>query len=317
MKTNIEEIKEELAKIVSEDKIEFLDFIEEGKIHIKLTLNETDDEQGIKDAIILLLKRDMGIPKVKYEFEVVKDFMALTNAKKIIISSGKGGVGKSFVTSNIANTLSKSGYKVAIIDADIYGSSIPMIFDLEDSPIPVGDKILPLKYENIELIGTSNVNPNNEPIVWRGPMLGRLLNSFFKDVLWSEDIDFLLVDLPPGTGDVPLDLNGIIPDAKSIVVTTPHINASKVAVNAGEIAKLQNHDLIGVIENMSYYDYNGEKLAIFGEGGGSYVAKSLGTSVLGKLPIITPNDNKLYSESDTAFIIYKIIIEKLIKSFEK
>ncbi|MFV0425267.1 MAG: P-loop NTPase [Bacilli bacterium] len=317
MVDDIKIIKLEIAKIVNENKIEELNFVETDKIYIKLGLGENDNQEQIKDDVIKLLKINFEIPKVKYETEVYKDKLVLDNAKKIIISSGKGGVGKSFVTSNLANALSNSGYKVAIIDADIYGSSIPMIFDMENSPEPVGEKILPLKYENIELIGTSNVNPNNEAIVWRGPMLGRLLNSFFKDVCWSDDIDYLLVDLPPGTGDIPLDLNQLIPDAKCIVVTTPHINASKVAVFAGEVAKMQNHSLIGVIENMSYYNHNGEKLHIFGRDGGSYVAKSLKTPLLASLPIAPPINNKLYSKNEEAFEIYKDISNKIINSFEK
>lgn len=317
MVDDIKIIKLEIAKIVNENKIEELNFVETDKIYVKLGLGENDNQEQIKDDVIKLLKINFEIPKVKYETEVYKDKLVLDNAKKIIISSGKGGVGKSFVTSNLANALSNSGYKVAIIDADIYGSSIPMIFDMENSPEPIGEKILPLKYENIELIGTSNVNPNNEAIVWRGPMLGRLLNSFFKDVCWSDDIDYLLVDLPPGTGDIPLDLNQLIPDAKCIVVTTPHINASKVAVFAGEVAKMQNHSLIGVIENMSYYNHNGEKLHIFGRDGGSYVAKSLNTSLLATLPIAPPTNNKLYGKNEEAFEIYKDISNKIINSFEK
>lgn len=317
MNTNISEIKNMLANIIDINKIEILEYIEDDKIYVKLQLQVEDDEAAVKDSVIKFLKVDLHIPKVKYEAVVTRVPAALANAKKIIISSGKGGVGKSFVTSNLANVLSKRGFKVAIIDADIYGSSIPMIFDLESSPQAVGEKIKPMQYENIELIGTSNINPNNEPIVWRGPMLGRLIKSFFNDVLWSDNIDFLLVDLPPGTGDVPLDLNGIIPEAKSIVVTTPHKNASKVAIFAGEIAKIQKHELIGVVENMSYYNHNGEHLHIFGKNGGDFVANTLGSEVLAKLPIMPPIDEKLYSSSEEAFDLYNVICDKIIKNFEK
>lgn len=316
MNNDLNEIKKILSTFVDEDKIEILEFIEEDKIHVKLQLDVNDNENEIKDNIIKELKVNRQIPKVKYEVVVNKVPASLARANKIIISSGKGGVGKSFVTSNIANALSKRGFKVAIIDADIYGSSIPMIFELESSPQAVGEKIVPMKYENIELIGTTNINPNNEPIVWRGPMLGRLLNSFFNDVLWSEDIDYLLVDLPPGTGDVPLDLNGLIPDAKSVVVTTPHKNASKVAIFAGEIAKLQNHDLIGVIENMSYYNHNGEHLHIFGKNGGNFVASTLNCDLLEQLPISPPEDEKLYSIEEEAFNLYNNICDKIINKFK-
>ncbi len=317
MITDIKQIKNYLTNVITDNAIDTLEFIEEDKLYVKLTLPNGTDEGKIKDEIIKLLKIDLKIPKVKYEASVEEIKHALSNAKKIIVSSGKGGVGKSFFTSNLASTLSNDGYKVAIIDADIYGSSIPMIFDMETSPHPSGEKILPLKFENIELIGTSNVNPNNEPIVWRGPMLGRLLNSFFMDVDWSEDIDFLLVDLPPGTGDVPLDLNALIPDAKCVVVTTPHMNASKVAVFAGEIAKLQKHELIGVVENMSYYMHNDEKLHIFGKEGGDYVANALSTTLLGRLPILPPANNKLYSKNESSYGAYLEISDKIVKSFKK
>ncbi|MFV0499208.1 MAG: P-loop NTPase [Bacilli bacterium] len=317
MEYDINLIKQELIKQIKNSKIQNLEFIDKDKIYIKIGILETEDNETIKNDIIRFLKLDMKIPKVKYEYDIIKEKLSLENAKKIIISSGKGGVGKSFVTANIANVLSKMGYKVAVIDADIYGSSIPMIFDLEDSPQPSGDKIFPLKYENIELIGTSNVNPNNEAIVWRGPMLGRLLNSFFRDVCWSEDIDYLLIDLPPGTGDVPLDLNKLVPDAKCIVVTTPHINASKIAVLAGEIAKMQKHELIGVVENMSYYLHNEEKLYIFGKSGGEYVAKTLDTTLLEKLPISSPRKSTLYSVGEDSYKMYENVCRQIKLSFEK
>ncbi len=316
MRSDIEQIKERLFTIINRDKFVNVEYIEDDKIYVSVVLEETDDAQDIKDEIIKILKVDLNIPKVKFESEIKKKPSVFDNARKIIVSSGKGGVGKSFFTSNLASTLSNKGYKVAVIDADIYGSSIPMIFDMEHSPQPVGDKIRPLKYENIELIGTSNVNPNNEPIVWRGPMLGRLLKSFFEDVCWSDDIDYLIVDLPPGTGDIPLDLNNIIPDARCVVVTTPHINASKVAIFAGEIAKMQNHKLLGVIENMSYYTHNEERLFIFGKDGGQFVADSLGTTVLGKFPILPPANNKLYQENEEAYEVYMQVCDKIINNFE-
>lgn len=317
MKYTIEQVRHQLYAILEAEKFSSIEYIEEDKIHVSLILDESDNENELKDQIISLLKIDLEIPKVKYEAEVKKKPFIFENTKKIIVSSGKGGVGKSFFTSNLANTLSKQGFKVAVIDADIYGSSIPMIFDMEHSPKLVGDKIEPLRYENIELIGTSNVTPNNEPIVWRGPMLGRLLKSFFDDVCWSDDIDYLIVDLPPGTGDIPLDLNNIIPDAKCVVVTTPHINASKVAIFAGEIAKMQNHEILGVVENMSYYTHNDEKLFIFGKDGGQFVADSLKTDVLGKFPILPPANNKLYQEDEEAYKVYKQVSEKIINNFEK
>lgn len=314
MKVDLSVVKTDLVQIIDFDKVKKFEYIEEDKVELILTLNENDDALSIKDQVIKLLKVDHKIPKVKYSVETIKE-EKFANAKKIIVCSGKGGVGKSSVTANLANAFSKLGKKVAVIDADIYGSSIPMIFGLEGSPSTNGKVVFPLVYENVELIGTTNVNPNNEPIVWRGPMLGRLLKSFFTDISWSDDIEYLLIDLPPGTGDIPLDLNAIIPDAKCLVVTTPHHNASKVAIKAGEVAKMQNHDIIGIVENMSYYTHNNEKLYIFGREGGKEVASHLGCSVLGEIPIQTPNASDLYATDQEAFDVYKNIVNKIEESF--
>ncbi len=315
MNTNINEMKMKIENIEGVLNIDTISFIESDKLHVKINLKELANHKAIKEEIIRFVKIDCGIPKLKYEQEIIKDILPLDNAKKIIIASGKGGVGKSSVTANIANVLSQANKKVAVIDADIYGSSIPMIFGLEGSPEQIGDKLLPLTKENIQFIGSSNVNPNNEPIVWRGPMLGRLINNFFRDVAWDSDTEYLLIDLPPGTGDIPLDLNSLIPDAKTIIVTTPHVNASKVAIKAGEMAKLQKHDIIGVVENMSYFLYNDEKLEIFGNGGGDKVASSLNTNLVAKLPILEPNNGHLYSVSESSYDIYKNLCNKIEESF--
>ncbi len=315
MQIDLNKLRSDIQQLIGEGMIADLKEIEADKLELVLVLKKHQDQQAIKDQVIRLVKIDYKVPKLKFSVEIEKELMMLENAKKIIISSGKGGVGKSSVTANIANTFSKLGKKVAVIDADIYGSSIPMIFGLEKSPESDGRKIFPLKYENVELIGTTNVNPDNEPIVWRGPMLGRLLKSFFTDVYWDEEIEYLLIDLPPGTGDIPLDLNQIIPDAKCIVVTTPHHNASKVAIKAGEVAKMQNHQLIGIVENMSYYQYNNEQLYIFGKDGGMEVARKLGTEILGHIPISTPENGDLYHEGQEAFETYNDIVKKIIESF--
>lgn len=311
MEKNLEIIRDSVNRIATVEKLEY---IESDKIEVVVQISEEDDQSKIKDAIIRLLKIDYKIPKVKYSVNIIKLELSLATAKKIIVSSGKGGVGKSNVTASIANELSNQGKKVAIIDADIYGSSIPMLFGLEISPKSDGKKVFPLKHNNIELIGTTNVNPNNEPVVWRGPMLGRLLKSFFNDVYWSEDIEYLLIDLPPGTGDIPLDLNELIPDAKCIVVTTPHQNASKVAIKAGEMAKMQKHELIGVIENMSYYNHSGEKLYIFGKDGGQLVADKLNTSLITKVPIINPDSTDLLDNDETKES-YKTVVNTILNKF--
>ncbi len=311
--TKLDTIKNYLENIDGVINVEALNFIEDDKLHLKVILKEFANHAEIKEEIVTFVKITCEVPKLRYEQEIKKDALAIDSAKKLIIASGKGGVGKSSVTANIANTLANQGYKVAIIDADIYGSSIPMIFNTEQGLVGKGDKLAPVSKGNIQLIGSSNVNPKNEPIVWRGPMLGKLINNFFRDVDWDIDTDYLLIDLPPGTGDIPLDLNGIIPDAKTLIVTTPHINASKVAIKAGEMSIMQKHEIIGVVENMSFYNHNDEKLFIFGSGGGDKVAESLSTNLLSQIPISTPKEGYLFTENDEA---YKNYIE-LCKKIEK
>lgn len=305
MEKNIEKIKNNLIKIVNEDKVKTLEFIEEDKLHIVIVESNVDNQTLIKEQVIKLIKIDFQIPKLKLEFEKIVE-EAFVNANKILITSGKGGVGKSTVTANIARSLSKRGYKVAIIDADIYGSSIPLIFNQTSSPEVVDNRVQPLRFDNIEMIGTLNVNPKDEPIVWRGPKLGGLIRQFFTEIDWSKDIEYLLVDLPPGTGDIPLDLNGLVPDAKCIVVTTPHENACRVAIKAGDVAKMQGHDMIGVVENMSYYTHNDEKLYIFGQGGGRTVADHLDTRLLKELPIVPDNQDNLDEYNDILDEIEKV-----------
>ena len=208
------------------------------------------------------------------------------------VASGKGGVGKSSVTVNLAAALAASGQKVGVLDADIYGHSVPRMLGVTGRPTQVEKMIMPPVAHDIKVISIGMFTQGNTPVVWRGPMLHRALQQFLADVYWG-DLDVLLMDLPPGTGDIALSLAQLLPSADLIVVTTPQIASSEVAERAGAIAVQTHQRVAGVIENMSGLPcpHCGEMVDVFGTGGGQAVADGLtrttGTTVpvLGSIPI--------------------------------
>lgn len=205
----------------------------------------------------------------------------------LAVASGKGGVGKSTVTANLAVALARQGVRVALIDADIYGFSIPAIFGVQErKPTMIDELIIPVEANGVKLISMQFFVPKDTPVVWRGPMLGKMLRNFFAQVVWG-DVDVVLLDLPPGTGDMALDIHTLLPNSKQLIVTTPQSAASEVAVRAGLMGVRTNHEVIGVVENMAYYQCEacGEPAYIFGRGGGERVAKQLNTDLLAEIPI--------------------------------
>ncbi|WP_159940372.1 MULTISPECIES: Mrp/NBP35 family ATP-binding protein [unclassified Nocardiopsis] len=210
------------------------------------------------------------------------------------VASGKGGVGKSSVTVNLAAAMAAQGHKVGVVDADIYGHSVPRMLGASDFPTKVEDMILPPTAHDIKVISVGMFTQGNQPVVWRGPMLHRALQQFLSDVYWG-DLDVLLMDLPPGTGDIAISVAQLLPGAELLVVTTPQQAAAEVAERAGAITAQTHQRIAGVIENMSYYlpPGGGEPLHLFGEGGGQTVAdaltKTLGTEIplLGQVPLDT------------------------------
>lgn len=234
----------------------------------------------------------------KYQPAVAEeDKTILTEAHKtnfIAIASGKGGVGKSTVTVNLAMALMRIGKKVGIIDADIYGFSIPVMMGIDELPKTRGEKIFPVERFGVKVMSMGFFAEDNSPIVWRGPMLGKAINIFFKEVEWG-DLDYLLLDLPPGTGDIAMDVHALLPTCNEIIVTTPHPTAAFVAARAGQMAINTDHEILGVIENMAYYENSAtnEKEYLFGRGGGDRLAESLRTNVIGRLPLEQP-----YEEED-------------------
>jgi ATP-binding protein involved in chromosome partitioning len=205
----------------------------------------------------------------------------------IAVASGKGGVGKSSVTVNLACALAADGYRVGVLDADVWGFSVPRMLGVTGQPVGFNDMILPLESHGVKVISMGFFVPEEQPVIWRGPMLHKAIEQFLGDVYWG-DLDFLFADLPPGTGDVSISLASFLPGASMLVVTTPQEAARKVAERAGKMAETTNLRPIGVIENMSWFvcPHCGEPTPIFGEGGGEEAARTLGVPLLGQVPLV-------------------------------
>ncbi|MET3197012.1 Mrp/NBP35 family ATP-binding protein [Bacillus sp. OAE603] len=294
---------------------------EKNHVSVKVALFKTGtaEQMQIQTQIVQVLKQNgadtVGIRFTEFTDEEKSQFtqseegqeeasLSLLDNKKvefIAIASGKGGVGKSTVSVNLAVALARIGKKVGIIDADIYGFSVPDMMGITSRPVIRGERIIPVDRFGVKVISMGFFVEDNSPIIWRGPMLGKMLQQFFTEVEWG-DLDYLLLDLPPGTGDVALDVHSILPSCKEIIVTTPHPTASVVAARAGVMALKTNHEVIGVVENMSYFESKntGEKEYVFGKGGGERLAKELQTTLLGQLPLKQPD----WDEEDFAPSIY-------------
>ncbi|HNA49600.1 MAG TPA: Mrp/NBP35 family ATP-binding protein [Mycobacterium sp.] len=217
------------------------------------------------------------------------------------VASGKGGVGKSSITVNLAAAMAARGLSVGVLDADIYGHSIPRMMGTDDRPTQVESMILPPIAHDVKVISIAQFTQGNTPVVWRGPMLHRALQQFLADVYWG-DLDVLLLDLPPGTGDVAISVAQLIPGAEILVVTTPQLAAAEVAERAGAIALQTRQRVVGVVENMSgLLMPDGTTMQIFGEGGGRQVAERLTRVVGAEVPLLgqVPLDPALVAAGDS------------------
>ena len=204
------------------------------------------------------------------------------STRVVVVASGKGGVGKSTLTANLAYALSALGERVGVLDGDVYGHSIPHMLGIHQKPIAVDEMIVPPVRGDLKLMSIGFFLEDNAPIMWRGPMLHKALEQFLSDVHWGE-LDTLVVDMPPGTGDVPMSLGQLLPRAEVLVVTTPQPAAQQVAVRAAQMAIKTGMRVLGAVENMSYLAGTGQE--IFGSGGGQRLADEIGTQLLARIPL--------------------------------
>ena len=267
-------MRDRLQKDVSEAALKV-----DGVAQVKVTFGVMNDEQ--RDRVKKLLRggREKFIPFAQPE--------SLTRV--LGISSGKGGVGKSSVTVNLAVALAQRGFKVGLLDADVYGHSIPRALGIEGKrPTAIDQTFIPLEAYGVKTVSIEMFKPDRaDPVAYRGPLLHRVLEQLLSDAYWG-DLDFLLLDLPPGTGDIAISLGQLIPGSEILVVTTPQIAAAEVAERAGRIAHQLKQQIIGVIENMSAYVPEGSqtKVALFGEGGGEETARRLSNLIGADVPLL-------------------------------
>ncbi|MGB9359517.1 MAG: Mrp/NBP35 family ATP-binding protein [Acidimicrobiia bacterium] len=209
-----------------------------------------------------------------------------SKTRVIGISSGKGGVGKSSVAANLAVALAARGNRVGLIDADVWGYSIPKMLGIDRQPVVIDEMLIPPEAYGVAVMSMDFFIAPDQAVIWRGPMLHKALEQFLVDVLWDEP-DYLLIDMPPGTGDVAISLSQFLPRSETIVVTTPQPTAGRVAVKAGLMAEKVNQDILGVVENMSWFTGDdGKRYTIFGEGGGANLAEYLSTDLLVQVPLV-------------------------------
>ncbi|MBU3568802.1 P-loop NTPase [Priestia aryabhattai] len=233
----------------------------------------------------------------------------------IAVTSGKGGVGKSTVTVNLATALARMGKKVGILDADIYGFSIPAMMEVKQKPTMIDKTVIPVVSHGVKVMSMGFFTDNNNPVMWRGPMLNKWIQNFLANTHWGE-LDYLLLDLPPGTGDVAIDVAAMIPQAREIIVTTPHSVASFVASRVGVMAKHTKHEVLGVVENMAYYEeQDGSRNYLFGKGGGDRVSQQLKTEVIARIPFAKREENKdsnVYDEDSLTGEMFTSLAQDII-----
>jgi ATP-binding protein involved in chromosome partitioning len=250
----------------------------EGVEAVEVDLTPMSAEQ--RESLVRNLRGDRSAPETPR-------ISLPESTSAIAIASGKGGVGKSSVTVNLATALASEGYSVGVLDADVWGFSVPRMLGVSGRPVGFNDMILPLEGHGVRVISMGFFVPEDTPVIWRGPMLHKAIEQFLADVYWG-DIDFLLCDLPPGTGDVSISLASFLPGASMLVVTTPQDAARTVAERAGKMAERTNLRALGVIENMSWFEcpHCGQREPIFGQGGGEAAARTLQVPLIAQIPLV-------------------------------
>ena len=318
-------IDPELRRPITElGMVKSIDVAPDGGVHvgIYLTTAACPKKTEITDRVTEAVADVPGTGAVKVSLDVMNDEQRTELRKQLrgdarepvipfaqprsltrvyAVASGKGGVGKSTVTVNLAAAMASRGLSVGVLDADIYGHSVPRMMGTTDRPTQVESMILPPIAHDVKVISIAKFTQGNTPVVWRGPMLHRALQQFLADVYWG-DLDVLLLDLPPGTGDVAISVAQLIPNAEILVVTTPQLAAAEVAERAGSIAVQTRQRIVGVVENMSGLPLpDGSTLQVFGEGGGAQVAERLSRAVGADVPLLgqIPLDPALVAAGDS------------------
>jgi ATP-binding protein involved in chromosome partitioning len=318
-------IDPELRRPITElGMVKSVDIDPDGGVHVEiyLTTSACPKKTEISERVSQAVADVPGTGAVKVSLDVMNDEQRTELRKQLrgdarepvipfaqpssltrvyAVASGKGGVGKSSVTVNLAVAMATRGLSVGVLDADIHGHSIPRMMGTTDRPTQVESMILPPIAHEVKVISIAQFTEGNTPVVWRGPMLHRALQQFLADVYWG-DLDVLLMDLPPGTGDIAISVAQLVPNAEILVVTTPQLAAAEVAERAGSIALQTRQRIVGVVENMAGLVLpDGSTLQVFGEGGGAQVAERLSRAVGADVPLLgqIPLDPALVAAGDS------------------
>lgn len=329
-------IDPELRKPITE--LGMVGRIDETSVEIKLTIptcpsakqieaaaQRAIDEFGLRAKLAVMTSEERATLKEKLRAGKparTNPFDETSLTKVFLIGSGKGGVGKSTVTANLAVALASKGHSVGLIDADIFGYSIPGQLGITDKPTQLDEMILPPVVFGVKVISIGMFVDGSQAVAWRGPMLHRTVEQFLKDVYWGE-LDFLLIDMPPGTGDVAISLGQQLPTAKTLVITTPQTAAAEVALRSGALGIQTGQEVFGVVENMSWIENpDGTRLELFGNGGGDSVAKHLNTELITQIPISVKlregsdagTPSALENPDDQASVAINFLAEKMAES---
>ena len=278
-------LKSEIQRRVSDAATE-LDGVE--SIELEFTVMSDEDRENLRRTLHGDAASSAGSNQAHGHAEgrAIPFSKNTSKTRPLLISSGKGGVGKSSVTTNLAVALASQGYSVGVVDADIYGYSIPRMLGTDRDPVVIDEMLVPPAMWGVRCISIGYFVPEGQAVIWRGPMLHKALEQFLTDVFWDEP-DFLLVDMPPGTGDIALSLAQYLPRGEVFVVTTPQPAAQRVAQRAGFMAQKVTLEVKGVVENMSWFTGDdGKRYEIFGSGGGDELAERLGAPLLGQVPLV-------------------------------
>lgn len=244
----------------------------EGRLTVEFETMDDDERHAMMERLRSQAGPGMGQPG--------------NRTRVVAVSSGKGGVGKSSVSTNLAVTLAAAGHRVGIIDGDIWGFSIPRMFGVDYPPVVIDESIIPPRAFGVQVMSMDYFVPDDKAVIWRGPMLHKAVEQFLQDVFWDAP-DFLIVDMPPGTGDIAISMAQFLPRAQVLVVTTPQPTAQRVARRAALMAQQVDQEVIGVVENMSWFTGDdGRRYELFGSGGGSALAEELKVPLMARIPLV-------------------------------